>query len=281
MSSEKKLILGGAQIGQEYGLVRPTSFSTEERIQELFDSAAAAGFTAIDTARTYGQSEHLIGGHVWAGEVHTKLDEYAAPRTSLGASLDALGVDRVDLLYLCHDATRVRDVSHEYWGPEIDALASGTLEFGVAVYPDQVTFPLLDFAEIQVIQIPFNILSSAGTRSRVREWDRAGKKVIARSIFAQGYLLNSSVRTSNTKIAKSIDAFHEVSRALGMDPAELAFRWTLSHPVIDGIILGIGALDELQSVSHWMAEGSLRPEEFLFVESSLEASRSDIDLRKL
>ena len=277
----KKLILGGAQIGQEYGLVRSSSFSTDERIQELFDSAAAAGFTAVDTARTYGRSENLIGAHAWGGQVHTKLDEYTTPRTSIEASLDALGVDRVDLLYLCHDATRVRDVSHEYWGPELEGLASVTLEFGVAVYPDQLAFPLLDFAGIQVIQVPFNILSSAGTRTRVREWDRVGKKVIARSIFAQGYLLNSSVRTSNSKIARSISAFHKVSRALGMDSAELAFRWALSHPVIDGIILGIGALDELESVSHWMAEGPLRPEEFLFAESSLEASRSDIDLRKL
>lgn len=280
MPSEITLILGGAQIGQEYGLIRPTRFSTNAGIQELFDSAAAAGFVAIDTARTYGQSENLIGAHFWTGDVHTKLDEYTTPRNSLDVSLNALGVDRVDLLYLCHDATRVREKSYKYWGPQLKALESGAQKFGVAVYADQLAFPLLTFSEIEVIQVPFNILSSSVTRAKVQEWHAGGKKVNARSVFAQGYLLSTSAGRSNKRVVDSIGAFREVCRTLGMKPAELAFRWALSYPDLDGIILGIGALDEIHSVSHWMAEGPLRKEEFAFVESSLEAARLDIDLRK-
>ena len=281
MFTEKKLILGGAQIGQEYGLVRPTSFSKGKGIREFFDSAAAAGFSAVDTARTYGRSEELIGAHLWSGELHTKLDEYSTPQASLQASLDALRVNRVDILYLCHDPTRVQDWSHEYWQPQLEGLRAGTSEFGVAVYPDQLTFPLLDFAEIRVIQVPFNILSSSATRARVQALVREGKKVFARSIFAQGFLLDWSGRKPNPKTAASIGAFREISSALGTNPAELAVRWALSHPDLDGIILGIGALGEVQSTSQWIAEGPLQREEFTFVETSLEASRCDIDLRSI
>lgn len=273
--------MGGAQIGQHYGLIRPTSFADGEGVQQLFDLAQVAGFGAIDTARTYGNSEQLIGSHSWAGLIHTKLDERDAPEKSLEASLKALGREEVDLLYVCHDASRVADSSYGRWRQHFENLGVRSRTFGAAIYADQFDFPLLAFDEIQVIQIPFNILSPQMIRDRVNEWKLAGKTVNARSIFAQGLLVESSVRGFSIEFMKPIRALHSVAMHLEISPAELAFRWILNYPDIDGVVLGIARLEEVDAVSSWLGKGSLAVDEFAFVESELEPFRHDIDLRRI
>jgi aryl-alcohol dehydrogenase-like predicted oxidoreductase len=281
MRPSKKLILGGAQIGQKYGSIRQSSFSQGQNLQKLFDLAKSAGFTAIDTARTYGKSEELLGQHSWDGELHTKLDERDCPRISLSNSLDALRVDSVDLLYVCHDASRVSNTSYDYWGPELEKLRTRSREIGAAIYPEQLDFPLLDFAEIQTIQIPFNVLSPLVSRKKVSEWKTSGKTINARSIFAQGFLVANSHQNATSEVARSVSAFQDVAQSLQIDPAELAFRWALTHPELDGIVLGIAQLGELELVASWSEAGPLPEEEFVFVEDRLSEFRQDIDLRKI
>lgn len=281
MLVEKELILGGAQIGQAYGSIRMSSFSRGDKLQMLLDKAKSAGFTAVDTARTYGRSEELLGEHIWDGQIHTKLDEHIHPQRSLSDSLDALKLDSVDVLYVCHDASRVSDTSHDFWGPQLSELGVRSRALGAAVYSDQLDFPLLGFTEIQIIQVPFNVLSSTAIREKITEWKLSGKTIYIRSIFAQGYLVGSSHRNARPEIANSLKAFHGISRRMGMDPAELAFRWTLAYPQIDGVILGISDLRELELVNSWRDRGALPEAEFLFVESKLGKFRLDIDLRNM
>lgn len=276
----KKLILGGAQIGQDYGVVRKTAFSGRGGIQKFLDTAKSVGFAAIDTARTYGHSESLIGEHHWEGQIHTKLDEHVDPGRSLANSLEALKVDFVDLLYVCHDASRVPDTSHDYWAPRLKELSVHAREIGVALYSDQLNFPLLDFAEIQAVQVPLNILSSSATRERVTDWKGSGKKVNARSVFAQGLLISDYGRLE-PRVARSIEVFQEAARSMNLGAAELAFRWALTFPEIDGVVMGVGRLEELDCVRRWCAIGPLAQDEFSYVEAAVGEFRQDIDLRKI
>lgn len=273
--------MGGAQIGQKYGLVRRTSFADGKGIQALLDAAKSCGFSAIDTARTYGHSEEFLGRHSWDGQIHTKLDEYVQPSLSLSKSLEALRRESVDLLYVCHDASRVSNTSYDYWEPQFESLRERTRSFGAAVYSDQLDFPLLEFAEIQSIQIPFNIFSPSEIREKVRGWKMSGKKVYARSIFAQGLLIEVSKEIARYDLAHSISAFHEVAKKLHINPPELAFRWVLSYPDIEGLIMGISHSEEIGSVSRWFEAGPLLEEDYSFVEAALEPFRCDIDLRKI
>ena len=279
MPSPKKIILGGAQIGQEYGLVRKSSFSHGDGVQGLLDEAERAGFMALDTARTYGRSEEIIGGLEWKGEIHTKLDEYSDPEASLSQSLEALSRDSIEVLYVCHDVSRVSETSHEYWAPLFERLRTGAQSFGVAVYPEQIGSELLDLPEISVIQIPFNVLSPMHLRDKVAEWHKAGQAVFVRSVFAQGVLLRRDGEHLSPGLAEVISTFHDVAEKVSLDPAELALRWCLSIDDIDGIVLGVSQLDEVQSIAHWLGRGPLSVDEHSIVEEALEGQRRDIDLR--
>jgi aryl-alcohol dehydrogenase-like predicted oxidoreductase len=275
----KKLILGGAQIGQEYGLVRKTSFEKVSGVQDLLTKTWAVGFEAIDTARTYGNSEKILGSLQWGGELHTKLDEYDNPLVSLGKSLEELGRDSVDLLYICHDATRVADVSREYWRPKFSELRGSSVAFGAAVYTDQLESPVLQLEEIEVIQVPFNILSPASISEKIKDYKMRGNKIYARSVFAQGTLFGATTEASGSSLRQALTAFGRVCRQVEIEPPELAFRWALGHSITDGLVLGVSRLDEVDSVSQWLETGPLEQPTLDYVEKCLEPYRHDIDPR--
>lgn len=280
MHSSKKLILGGAQIGQEYGFVRKSSFAGGEGVQALLDKAWGAGFSAIDTARTYGRSEEIIGSLSWNGGLHTKLDESDDPETSIVASLSALDRDAIDLLYVCHDASRVASTSHEYWAAQFKKLGDLCSVFGAAIYPEQMDSEILRFPEIKVIQIPFNIVSPSHLRKKVIEWHLADKAVLARSVFAQGLLLRGHVANSGSAVAGTIDVFHDLCQSLSRSPAEVAFRWCLAQTELDGIVVGISRAEEIEPIADWFGKGPLPEDEYSFIERGLGSHRRDIDLRR-
>lgn len=276
----KKLILGGAQIGQDYGLVRKTSFEKGSGVQDLLTRTRAVGFEAIDTARTYGNSEKILGSLHWDGELHTKLDEHDNPLNSLSRSLVDLGRESVDLLYICHDASRVNDVSRQHWRAKFSELRASSFAFGAAVYTDQLESPILQFEEVEVIQVPFNILSPAAVSGKLGDYKLRGNKIYARSIFAQGFLFGVTTEVPDSNLSQALAAFNQLCREVEIDPPELAFRWVLGHPITDGLVLGVSRLEEVDSVSQWLEMGPLEHGTFDYVEKCLEPYRHDIDLRK-
>lgn len=278
---EKELILGGAQIGQTYGRFIASDFSTGTDLSELFARALGAGFGAIDTARTYGDSESLIAREGWPGKIHTKLDEFISPRESLNKSLEALHLEAISLLYLCHDATRVTNVSTKFWRPILEDFQDSTEFFGLALYPDQLHFEMIFFEEISAIQVPFNILSSTATTNQLENLKQLEKKIYARSIFSQGALLVPPAQIASQEVRNAVEAFHVAALAIGISPDELAFRWTYFHPLVDGLVLGVSSIPEVNRVSAWIEAGQLGETELRYVDSSLDGVRVDIDMRTL
>ncbi len=279
MSGKKSLILGGAQIGQPYGRFNASLFSNGGNLSNLFGIASEVGFEAVDTARTYGRSEVMIAREGWSGEIHTKLDESISPWKSLEKSLECLEREAVSLLYVCHDATRISDPSKNFWGPVFEDLKPFSKSFGLALYADQLCFDMISFDEISVVQAPFNILSSCELENRLGEIRQAGKRIYVRSIYSQGALLVPPARISNSEVREAVGAFHLASLEIGVSRDELAFRWAYFHPFVDGLVLGVSSLSEINRVGAWIAAGPLSADELSYTERALDNNRIDIDLR--
>ena len=96
-----KVILGTAQLSSPYGI---TNLSTIEKtpptVYSFLQQAKHLGISTIDTAPAYGAAESLIGKSGLGFRVHTKLDKNLTSEESLKASLSALNVDLIDLLYV-------------------------------------------------------------------------------------------------------------------------------------------------------------------------------------
>ncbi|MBR6484300.1 MAG: aldo/keto reductase, partial [Clostridiales bacterium] len=82
---------------------------TKEHLNEVFDKAYEAGFTAWDTAEVYGMgaSERLVGSFISGKDVFISTKHFpnrkykeGENRKALEASLERLGLSKVDLYWL-------------------------------------------------------------------------------------------------------------------------------------------------------------------------------------
>ncbi|KAJ5547404.1 hypothetical protein N7494_004989 [Penicillium frequentans] len=102
MAAKVKLIFGGAFVNQSY--------SDLDFITKVLDTVKAGGVESIDTARTYGNSEELLGQVSAASRfaIDTKVPGGFRPELSTKellistteTSLNALNTDQVDILYI-------------------------------------------------------------------------------------------------------------------------------------------------------------------------------------
>jgi len=281
VQKSQKLILGGAQIGQHYGAVREASFFHDTEVRALLHSAWTNGFRSVDTARAYGDSEKQIGVAGWLGQVHTKLDESQDPSYSLATSLALLGRERADLLYLCHDAARLPDHDVSKWRGILKSLSERVERFGLSLYPDQLTESLIEEDDVRVLQLPFNILAPRFPERLLKKWKGAGKSIFARSVFAQGFLLNDAASETNQGFSKAARAFHQVADELELPRGELALRWVISDHGIDGVVVGVSQLGEIPLIGEWAAKGPLGDDEMELIGQKISKFRRPFDLRKL
>jgi len=129
--------LGTVKLGRNRDVKYPTAFDlpSDAEVEELLESALAAGVNLIDTAPAYGRSEERLAPFVRRHRERivlcTKAGETFGPdgshhdfsgpaiAASLEASLLRLGTDRVDLLLLHSDG---RDHELLTTGDTLDAL---------------------------------------------------------------------------------------------------------------------------------------------------------------
>ena len=77
MTSSKKLIIGTAQFGQNYGITNLIGKVAEKEIISIFKKARANDINTLDTASSYGDSEKILGTiGVTDFDVMTKLPSF-------------------------------------------------------------------------------------------------------------------------------------------------------------------------------------------------------------
>ena len=109
MSLAKKLILGTAQFGQNYGITNAIGKVPKEEIKSIFNYARSNNINTLDTASSYGDSEQVLGNiGVSDFDIITKLptlgslnsDCYKAYNKSFEESLKDLKISRIDTVLL-------------------------------------------------------------------------------------------------------------------------------------------------------------------------------------
>jgi len=168
-----KLALGTVQFGSDYGYTRQTG---QTEVDKILDYCTQCGINLLDTARDYGASELKIGKYLKRNRGHrfllaTKIKKIDAETArnqsrlvthvinSVKMSLEALGLDHIDLLQLHQTDSYI--VHNEGFWQAVDHVKKQGLfhSFGVSIYEPQEGFDLLDnFQEfVDVIQAPYNV----------------------------------------------------------------------------------------------------------------------------
>ena len=197
--NSRKLVLGGAQFGMSYGVTNTTGKPTDQVSRALLDVAHDAGIDMIDTAPAYGESEVVLG-RLDAGtrfRFITKIlasgsvPDVKAMVSQFHRSLSRLRQKTITGM-LFHDA----DLLASDAGNALFEAARGLKEeglvdkLGVSVYSTEQIDAVLAKFEIDLVQLPINLLDKrlvvSGALDRLKD---RGVEVHARSAFLQGVLL--------------------------------------------------------------------------------------------
>jgi N-acylneuraminate cytidylyltransferase len=254
LKKASKLILGTAQIGMHYGVNNSSELLTVEQSLEILNCAKENGIIELDTANAYGESERIIGMYNRCASpfiVNTKVvkTNFVHLRTHVQKLLIKLGVKKINTLYI-HKINEFIDNSHVL-SELVNLKNEGIIDnIGVAVYTNNDIDFVMDFNEINIVQVPFNLLDNENVRGeKLRQLKISKKEVHVRSIFLQGLIFaNPNNLPEYLSILKPyLIQLNKISSSTNYSIANIAFQYALSKPYIDKILFGIDNINQLKS----------------------------------
>lgn len=194
--------LGCAQFGQEYGIANKLILK-EREIKTIINKSIESDINFFDTAADYGKSEEILGkcltpfknkDLVIATKIKyiksKKLDKNIikkAVQNSLESSLKKLRRNHLDIVYI-----HQYQLFSKFPGVFLEVLRGyrkkGLIRYiGISLYESKEIDKALKYNEIDVFQIPYNVLNRTFEESGKISLLKKHKKLITiRSVFLQG-----------------------------------------------------------------------------------------------
>lgn len=251
----KKLILGSAQFGLDYGINNSRGRFTGSEVEELLDYAHKHGIQHLDTAQGYGDAEITIGEYLKKRpenkfKIITKitLEEDTFEKT-LRLSLERLQLNQVEVI-MFHSFEEYKKRKSEI--PNWVAKFKGKLfeKIGVSLYTNEEIETVLQDVNIDIIQSPFNLLDNDFWRgAHYEKIKRCGKELHVRSVFLQGLFFKPLEEVSKQlqPLIPLLNELHLLACQSKISLNEIALAYVQSKPYVDGFLIGVDDLNQLKS----------------------------------
>lgn len=249
----KRIILGTAQFGLNYGINNPSGRPSEFEVFELLDYSYNHGLKTLDTADAYGYAAEILGiyniqkpGRFF---FNTKfLADSSNLISQLDKSLIKLNQESVNV-YLYHSFGDFVNYP-EIKGQLLDLKKQGRInKIGISVYENEEFEKACESDLIDVIQFPYNLLdnySQRGDHIKLAKTNR--KELQVRSIFLQGLFFKQIAELPNLLIPLTsyLKKIHEIAQKANISIAQLAMNYALQQNEIDYILFGVDSLKQLR-----------------------------------
>ncbi len=258
-----KIALGTVQFGINYGVNSVAGQVNPEEVKEILSYAHSANIDILDTAPAYGDSEKILGRmNISNFKVVTKTRHFDSLEIN-NNDVKLLNNDfhhslkhlKQDSVYgvLVHNADDLLKPGSEKLFDQLQELkqAEKIVKIGVSVYDHNQLQSILDNFDMDLVQLPFNILDrrmiDSGMLAKLREKDI---EVHARSIFLQGLLLmferNRPSKFKRWSVLWKI--WHEWLNDNQITALEATIRYAVSIPEISKVLVGVDTQDQLKEI---------------------------------
>jgi len=256
MNFSDKLILGTVQLGIPYGINNNTGQPNQSTSNEILHSAWEGGIRLLDTAESYGNAQQVIG-HYHAGQsvsfdVITKLMPGKQPTEVRSRLIEDIKVMNVDSLYgfmfhhldvFKHNVSALDDLK--------SMKAEGLIKrIGVSVYSNDELEYVLNFPEINLIQLPFNMLDNWYQRGEsIKKAKEKGIEIHVRSVFLQGlfFMKEAEIPVKLNPLVPFLRQLRKICEEFNMTMEMAAMGYALSRPEIDKVLIGVETPAQLQN----------------------------------
>jgi aryl-alcohol dehydrogenase-like predicted oxidoreductase len=263
----KKLTLGTAQLGLDYGIANKSGKPSVDKAYSILDKAIEQGIRSFDTAYAYGSSEKVLGNYFVQNKdilkesvITTKIVLGNSPEQKkekisdvvsekIQTSLERLKVDIVDNLMLHH----VSDLD-KYKDDIVSALLrvkekGYTKKIGISAYNQDDLEKIMKYDAFECVQIPINIIDMRLIKEGMLKKLKSNSVYIyARSVFLQGlFFMNYEKIPKNLGGAgKYLKVLNNLSDKLGMSIAELALAYVRDIEEVDSLVIGAETPEQIQ-----------------------------------
>jgi aryl-alcohol dehydrogenase-like predicted oxidoreductase len=270
--------LGTAELGLDYGVpvagehLRPA----DEQAARLLNRALDLGVSFIDTARSYGASEEIIGRalkgrrseYVLASKLARIRDEGQSDgelaeqvKASIAESLRMLQTDVIDLLQL-HLASVEVITKGRMLAAVKEAQRAGYVRFiGASTYGEEEPLAALRDGGYDTLQVAYNLADKTLEAQVLPLAQQQGVGIIVRSVLLRGVLTHRFALLP-VQLAELRSAIAELSRladAEGCSLPEMAYRFVLANPVVSTALVGTARVEELEAALAFAGRGPLSP----------------------
>lgn len=245
-----KLVLGTVQFGLQYG-VNSTGRPSQEDVKSILTEATKGGITTLDTSSAYGNSEEILGASIANPGQFKIVSKYPKGETSVGemfnSSLGRLNIDRL-YGYLLHHFEVYKN-NQAVWDDFVALKESGKVQkIGFSLYnPEELEFILKNGSPFDLIQVPFNIFDKKFL-PYMKELHEKGVEIHVRSTFLQGlfFMDRNALPEKLLPLKRSLLQLDEYSKESGLSISEIALNFNLQNPYIDGVLIGVDNVEQLQ-----------------------------------
>lgn len=260
--SGRKIALGTAQFGFNYGISNISGKVHETKVLEILNKAFKEGIDTIDTAILYGDSEAVLGKNgVTKFNVVTKLPPMPQHKIDIKAWVDENVYNSINKLNVQKLYGLILHQSNDFIGAgggelyrvlcnlKQDSIIN---KIGVSIYnPKELDDLENSDIKIDIVQAPFNIFDR---RLELSGWllklKSLGIEIHTRSVFLQGLLLlDKNMRDQYfEKWTNCFDNFDKWITKTNQTSLEACLNFVYSYNEIDKIIVGIDTLEQLEEI---------------------------------
>ncbi|MCR4718542.1 MAG: aldo/keto reductase [Firmicutes bacterium] len=262
-----KITLGTVQLGMNYGIANLDGQPSSEKSFGMLRCALDNGITSLDTARTYGNSEDVIGEFFRSERIEnmpfitsklkvnlpqdaTEKEVEAAMYNSVETSLSKLGIERLDCLML-HSASDMTAYG-EIVPKTLEAMVKKgyTSMAGVSVYQPEELDTMLKNDIYEATQVPMSVfdqkLIHKGYIKRLKERNIA---VFVRSVFLQGVFFLEPEKITDPLLIEYAKPYIEILRDYckteNMSIAEFAISYIRDTEGVTSLVLGADTKEQV------------------------------------
>ena len=254
LNNIKKIVLGTAQFGMEYGIANQNGQVHFSDISTILDLAWENGINILDTAKAYGESEESIGKYLkqhpkrsW--NIITKLsDNKKKVIDQIQDSVEKLNT--LPTIVMAHSAALFMDdkFQNELSNAKEKKII---LKVGVSLYNESdINQVIKSTTKPEVIQLPLNILDTQLYKSGVlTKLSNNGIEIHARSAFLQGlfYLPDSEIKNRFSEAVPFIDKLKFIAKSNDISLSELSLLWLVSLKEVSKVVIGVDNADQLKT----------------------------------
>jgi uncharacterized protein len=252
MPVTNSFILGTAQLGLQYGINNTNSKPGTKEVCEILKVASENGITILDTADAYGDASEVIGyfhsQYPFRFLVNTKFNMLGNVQQQAIESIKILNTDSINV-YFYHNFNHFvnyPDVKKDLQNIKEQGIIK---KIGVSIYDNSELEIALNSDDIDVIQLPFNMLDNWMQRGKyIKLAKDRNKEIQARSVFLQGLFFKplGNYPSQLAPLKKYVQVLSEYAASMKIDVYELAMSYVHAFDEIDNMVIGIDNPDQLK-----------------------------------